>query len=64
MITVHALTLQMYFTLTANRQPIMDVLFFSMKGTYSQSRQPEQLQEAAEWGNATGWDNPTECYAG
>ena len=33
MITVHALLLQMYFTLTANRQPIMDVLFFSMKGT-------------------------------
>ena len=24
---------KMYFTLTANRQPIMDVLFFSMKGT-------------------------------
>ena len=33
MITVHALTLQIYFTLTANRQPIMDVLFFRMKGT-------------------------------
>ena len=33
MITVHALLLQMYFTLTANCQPIMDVLFFSMKGT-------------------------------
>ncbi len=27
-------------------QPIMDVLFFSMKD--SQSREPEQLQEAAE----------------
>ena len=40
MITVHALLLQMYFTLTANRQPIiMDVLFFNMKGTRNRGNQ-------------------------
>ena len=43
MITVHALLLQMYFTLTA----YYGCSLLHHEG-YSQSRQPEQLQEAPE----------------